>query len=59
MPLSIKRSLTLESIDNAFNEGKEAAKQSQSIGMCPYRGAQFLHERQEWLKGYESEDKTR
>lgn len=44
---------------DAFNEGKEAAKQGMSIGMCPYRGEQYLHERMEWLRGYESEDKTR
>lgn len=54
-----QRSPTLESLEDAFNEGREAAKQGQSIGMCPYGGEQYLDERMEWLKGYESEDKTR
>lgn len=39
--------------DVVFNEGKEAAKQGLSVGMCPYSGWQQLTERKNWLYGFE------
>lgn len=39
--------------DVAFNEGKEAAIQGLSVGMCPYSGWQQLTERKNWLYGFE------
>lgn len=39
--------------DTAFKQGKQAAQQGLSIGMCPYSGWQQLEERTSWLHGYE------
>lgn len=54
-----QRSPMLKNLEDVFSEGKEAAKQGISIGMCPYIGVSFLDERLEWIRGYESENKTR
>lgn len=41
-------------LDIALKEGKKAAQQGLSIGMCPYRGYKQLAERENWINGYES-----
>lgn len=43
----------------AYQQGKTAAINGVSIGMCPYNGIYQLQERIEWLRGYESEDEKR
>lgn len=40
-------------LDIALKEGKKAAQQGLSIGMCPYSGWKQLAERENWIKGYE------